>query len=1247
VTSTTSFPIVGVGASAGGLEAITELCAHLSADSGIALLVAVHLDPKRPSLLTEILAKRTSLTVVEATEGLAITPNHVYVLPSNVSMIVRSGLLHLTPRSESLGPPMPIDDLLASIAADYGPSAIGVILSGTGTDGAIGMQEIKARGGITLAQDDTTARFPGMPRAARGLGCVDLTLTPMGIASELLRIARHPNVLAHDPVPSAVEDDVFRQLFQRLRSACNIDFSHYKRGTLERRVARRQVLHDVSDLPAYLEVLDTDPAEANALCQDLLIRYTEFFRDPDAFAALADSVFPRLLAHTDGSTPLRIWVPGCSTGEEVYSIAICLLEYLARQSLNNPIQIFGTDISDEALDRARAARYIENIARTVSGERLHRFFARDGEYFTVSKAIRDCCIFARQNVAYDPPFSRLDLISCRNLMIYLDPVLQKRVLAAFHFALQRDGVLMLGPSETVGVHSDLFGPLEGARGRFFARKPAANRAVTSLSLPAAPALDSLPAAPGRAGVVPRKADTPESAGSDVDRIILARYAPATVVCDEEGNVREFRGDTGPFLANPQGAPTTQLQRLVRPPFVLALTDAMRQARAQATPVRKEGLRFDAGEASLEVVPFRPEGSAAHWMLVSFRIDAAAAPRGGADSTSIADLLKSGLRAWVGRTRGVIDEAKEKELERLGDEVKAAREQIRLMIEEHENTIEAMKALEEETLSSNEEFQSTNEELETAKEELQSVNEELSTTNDELRFRNRELKEAYSEANQARDYADAIIETIAQPLLILDSSLRVVRANQAFFETFHTEKRATLHAALFSLGSGQWNIPALRQLLEEILPRRRVVTDHMLEATFPNLGVRSLRLNAARVALADNELILLSFEDTTERQRVLTRLAAADRQKDEFLAMLAHELRNPLAVISNAVRLWKAAAGGPEGIGKATAVIERQLKHQMRMIDDLLEVSRITRGVVSLRRERFDLAQTVREVCEAKQEDIKTQKHQVSLVLPQTLVIDGDAARIEQVVTNLVANAIKYTPAGGRVEVNLQREDDEAVLAIADSGIGMSEQFLTEIFNVFAQADRSMNRNFGGLGIGLALARRLVELHGGSVNAFSAGLGSGSRFVVRLPIGQERRSDARRARTPEARDRSPSPPRRVLVVDDNHDAGETTAALLRLSGHQVLVVRDGVTALESATDFKPEALLLDIGMPGMDGYELCRRLRERPEQSDALIIAVSGYGRHADIEAAREAGFDHHVIKPFDPAEIDGYLRDDAYTGKPG
>src|SRR5215471_444292 len=462
-----SFPIVGVGASAGGLEAFSELLAHLPADAGMAFLFVQHLDPTHRSFLVEILSKQTRMPVEEAREGVEIQPDHVYVLPPNSALTLVDNFLHLASRETIEQRRSPVDILFDSLA-DRGISAIGVILSGNGSDGAKGVQALKEAGGIIFAQDESSARFSGMPQSAIQTGCVDFVLSPSMIARELVRMGRHPylNRVAgamaspQEPevsTPPLLEDEAqIKKIFRLLRTASGVDFTHYKRTTIERRLIRRMAVHQIESLANYANFLQENPGEVQALFQDLLIRVTDFFRDPEMFQALGEDIVPRFLEGKTSKKPLRIWVPGCATGEEVYSIAICLYEGLADEVSSRSIQIFGTDLSEAAIAHARAGYYLDSISAEVSAERLRRFFTKVNDHYQIAKSIRDLCVFARHNLVRDPPFSRLDLISCRNVLIYLDQALHRRVLSLFHYALKPHSFLVLGPSETVGQSAEFF-----------------------------------------------------------------------------------------------------------------------------------------------------------------------------------------------------------------------------------------------------------------------------------------------------------------------------------------------------------------------------------------------------------------------------------------------------------------------------------------------------------------------------------------------------------------------------------------------------------------------------------------------------------------------------------------------------------------------------------------------------------------------------------------------------------------------
>lgn len=536
-------PVVGIGASAGGLEVFKRLLGLLPSDTGFAIVFVQHLDPNHHSMLAEILARATAMPVSEAADGMAVEANHVYVIPANVDLTMAHGVLNLTPRTQAPGSHMPIDRFLRSLAAECGSRAIGVILSGTGSDGSAGVDAIKAAGGVTFAQDAATAKFATMPQAAVATGCVDFVLPPEGIAADLVRIGRHPYIVdAHraqqEPAP-ADEEERFGAILGILHGATGIDFSRYREKMIKRRILRRLALRNIDGLAEYSKRLENDSGELMALQRDLLISVTSFFRDRESFECLKRVVFPRILERRPANETIRVWVAGCATGEEAFSIAISLQEHLSETGAAFPVQIFASDISLAAIEKARGGKYTENIAADISHERLNRYFTKVEGGYQITKSLRDMCVFTKHNLIEDPPFSRLDLISCRNVLIYIGSV-QKEIIPLFHYALKPTGFLMLGASEAV-ASGELFTAADREH-RIYAKRETAKRP----HFPSG-ARNSRwsPAAGGNAATAP----VPKLWGGvevrkEVDRVLLSKYSPAGVVVDDDLEVLEIRGKAG-------------------------------------------------------------------------------------------------------------------------------------------------------------------------------------------------------------------------------------------------------------------------------------------------------------------------------------------------------------------------------------------------------------------------------------------------------------------------------------------------------------------------------------------------------------------------------------------------------------------------------------------------------------------------------------------------------------------------------
>ena len=749
-----TFPIVALGASAGGLEAVRELLRALPPNPGMAFVVIQHLDPTRESALSALLGRATKLPVSEAKNKLRIQPNRVYVVPPNRVMRVVARRLKVTPRKTEKELRMPIDQFLESLADEAGDQAVGVILSGNGSDGTHGLLAVKAAAGVTFAQDEKTAKYTAMPASAIAAGCVDFVLPPAEIAKELVTLVGRPVGATVPLVPSTSktrgEERAFEEILALLRQCVGVDFAHYKRPTLDRRIRRRMGLHRLGTLRHYADYLRGHLPEVQELFNDILIHVTGFFRDKAVFATLKKKIFPKLIKGRAPEEAIRIWVPGCSSGEEVYSLAIVLMEFLAEREAYFPLQFFGTDINVRALERARAGFYLANIIADVSPERLRRYFVKSDKGYRISKSIREMCVFARQNLTVDPPFSNLDLISCRNVLIYLGMPLQRKIFPVFHYALRPDGYLLLGASETIGSFVELF-TLADKKSKLYAKKPVVSRPAFTFGRGLQEGTMDAPLA--LLGAASQVAAVKPEVQKQADRLVLSHYSPSGVVVNRQMDVLQFRGHTTPYLEHPHGDASLNLMRMAREGLMSDLRAAINKAAKRNQRVRQENIRVRGeGRIDIEVLPFTVPPTQERLYLVIFEpvpeVERAAGKKG----------RRSERRAQPAESR---------ELSHLSDELASTRESLQAIIEEQETTNEELRSANEEILSSNEELQSTNEELETAKEELQSTNEELTTLNDELESRNNELENVNNDLHN-------LLGSVNIPIVFVSADLRIRR-----------------------------------------------------------------------------------------------------------------------------------------------------------------------------------------------------------------------------------------------------------------------------------------------------------------------------------------------------------------------------------------------------------------------------------------------------------------------------------------
>ncbi len=1320
--------VVGIGASAGGLEALQHFFDNLAGDTEMAFVVVQHLSPDFKSLMDELLGRHTELPIQLVEDGMLVEAGHVYLIPPKKEMIISGGRLLLSERDRQQELTLPIDVFFRSLAQDCGPRAVAIVLSGSGSDGSRGIRDVHDAGGLVMIQTLESAQFGGMPRTASETGIADYVISPhemphileqhwkKGEASRTKRPAR----------PRTARAEAFTDVYRMLEAEYGIDFTHYKPSTITRRIERRLRLAELDDIQQYVDHLRGQRVELDTLYRDLLIGVTRFFRNEEAFDILEKRILPELIRNASPNHPVRVWVAGCATGEEAYSIAILLHELTAHLP-DRTFKIFATDVHRGSLELAGRAFFSAQALANVSQERKDRYFIRSGASYQLVPELRQSIVFAPHNVIKDAPFTRVDLISCRNMLIYLQPAVQQKVLSQYHFALNRGGVMFLGPSESPGALLKDFETLE-SHWRIY-------RKHSDVRTPVDPRLQ------------PRFADarrTPSAANSPFARysmshllatydVLLEDFMPPSLLVNDRGELVHAFGGASKYLKPRDGRQGLEIADQIDEQLKPLMTGGLRRALLSPTPIAFKNVHLslanEQADCHIMLRRITPRNTEVPHVLISFEAIEGAPVRPVSTNTEID-----------------VGQLSRDQLGSLQQELDYTKENLQSAIEQLETGNEELQASNEELMSSNEELQSTNE-------ELQSVNEELYTVNAEYQSKIAELTELTNDM-------DNLLASTDIGTIFLDERLRIRKFTPQIADSFNllphdvgrsleTFTNSMEHPELASdvrrvLATGErcereiknqhgqaqyvrilpyrakggttgavvtfMDITGLKAA-EDALFHERYLLNSLLSSVpdaiyFRDTRGRFIRTNPAATArlgvddpaqtvgktpyeLPHPEAALLQHrqddevirtgkpqhyklechtrDDDKVRWELATRLPLLDttqqivgvigvvrdvtseklaeekireavRRRDEFLAMLSHELRNPLAAVVTATELMKGAptVTDPELV----QVLDRQSQQMSRLLDDLLDASRVTQNKIELRTGHVDLRTVVEDAVAAARPMMELNNLAFTLVVDgQPLQIQGDTFRLQQVCVNLLTNAAKYTPAGGHVSMETAREGAQAIVRVRDDGVGIASNMLDAIFDLFVQSNRTLERAQGGIGVGLTLAKSLVEMHGGTLTAHSDGEGKGSTFEVRLPLVAVRPEKARTSSATTIVKGS-----RIVVVEDNVDARELLCHLLTRAGFECRSVGDGLAALELIDSFEPHAAIVDVGLPGIDGFEVAKRIRMNSKHDHVILIAVTGYGQDSDKLRAHEAGFNAHLVKPVKLEQIARLLIEHAPNG---
>ncbi|MBL4835848.1 MAG: PAS domain S-box protein [Pseudomonas sp.] len=1339
------FPVVGIGASAGGIPALLRFFENMPHDNGMAFVIILHLSATHESDAAVILQRVTKMPVVQVTQPVPIHKNQVYVISPAQFLSMDDDHLCVSPRDSSAKIPVAIDLFFRDLAEVHKTRAFCLILSGTGADGAAGVARIKEQGGVSIAQSPDDAEYADMPLNAIATGMVDLVLPVVEIPHKLIELWRnarniHMPTLEHSALQARRQaneeeakaaEDALRDILGQLLTRTGHNFRHYKRATVLRRIERRMQVRAQSDLASYLQLLKEQPDETKALLDDMLIGVTNFFRDREAFEALERDIIPSILQRRDAGTAehgnIRVWSAGSSTGEEAYSLAMLFHDQQQLDSDDRELQVFATDIDERAIAVGRTGTYTEAIITDVPPSRLRQYFTKEQRHYKVKKEIREKILFAQHSLLRDPPFSQVDLISCRNLLIYLDREAQRKILEMFHFALRPGGFLFLGNSESADVCGELFDPIDKKNRIYRAvRGPVSGRQIPVL-----------PSGAGRETPTPqpsREANARRQSFAEIHQRVLEQYAPPSLIVTPGAEIVHMSDRAGHFLRYVGGEPSHNLLSLVRPELRLELRTALFQANQSGKSVEARRVKIMRGERAFYVNmvtrPFRNGPDGKEFVLVLF------------------DEVEGTLRR---EAEEPADETKDSVLTQLEEELQRTKLQLQNTLEQSGTSNEELKASNEELQAINEELRSATEELETSKEELQSINEELTTVNFELKCK-------VEETGKINDDLQNLITSTDIATIFVDRGMRIkwftpratdifsmrsVDSGRPLLDITHRldyddlAKDAARVFETLSLAEREVRSHDNRWYIARLLPYR-TSEDHIEGAVFTFIDItdrraaeEELRLGEERMRLVaestqDYAIIVQDVDgtitswnqgaelifgytkqeavgqhgslifipedrsagvpeeelqrardngraederwhmrkngtrfycsgvvnpldhegfrgyvkiarDLTERQqqqvareRELAETQNTIQLRDEFFAVMSHELKHPLNLIQLNAKLLdrlKLTKNSPVA-SKAVATIHEAVTSQAKIIDDLLDVSRVRTGKLKLQRREVDVGPLITEIVKVVKADERGRTFELNMEAANSepLIIDADPVRVEQIIWNLLNNALKFSADADPITINVFREENCAKVEVIDRGQGIAAEHLDRVFDLFGQVETQHTRlHRGGLGIGLSLVRQLAEAHGGQVQVASPGEGQGSTFSVLLPLSllQENRPALAQLETEGSRMKG----LRVLLVDDSPEVLEVMQLLLDTEEAQVSSFASPLEALEVAKQREFDLIISDIGMPQMNGYDLMRALRNLPQLARTPAIALTGFGNTRDAERAHEAGFDLHLGKP--------------------